>query len=560
MFSVKRLAVLLIILLIPLAANAQNLLSGAECVSFDEAHNRYLVSSFYNGRIVAIDTSGNQSIFISVSGAVLSHCLHDNEIYVSLGKSVRGYNLDDTSVVRTVSIPESNQLDGMTADTSGFLYVLDYVFDQSVPDRIFKIRLSDGAYSPFVTSGLAGKPQDVIFDAPNNRLLVVGYVDNAPIEAVSLEDSTVSIVVPPTNGSYDGIAFDNNYNIFVSDAKYDSVFRYDSTLSNPPVLITSDIIQCANIGYNRRDNILAVPSFSGNTVTFIPDIYQQDNDTDGIVNAYDNCPDIPNVDQTDSDSDSIGDACDNCIDLPNPAQENVDGDEYGDACDNDIDDDTVLNEIDNCPYTVNSDQSDDDEDGIGEVCDNCPGIYNIEQFDEDGDGIGDVCDGQLHIQSYTVPDAYIGVSYSYQFWGVGGVEPYKWKKIAGDIPDGLSFTGSIFGTLSGTPTTIAEYSFSIELADSDTPVKKDTVIIIMNIVDPPYICGDADYSGSVNVSDAVWIINYVFVGGDPPTPIESGDADCSGSVNVSDAVWIINFVFAGGNTPCDNDGDGFPDC
>lgn len=29
-------------------------------------------------------------------------------------------------------------------------------------------------------------------------------------------------------------------------------------------------------------------------------------------------------------------------------------------------------------------------------------------------------------------------------------------------------------------------------------------------------CGDANGDGSVNVSDAVWIINYVFVGGDPP--------------------------------------------
>ncbi|HER00464.1 MAG TPA: hypothetical protein ENO22_14080, partial [candidate division Zixibacteria bacterium] len=32
-------------------------------------------------------------------------------------------------------------------------------------------------------------------------------------------------------------------------------------------------------------------------------------------------------------------------------------------------------------------------------------------------------------------------------------------------------------------------------------------------------CGDANNDGSVNVSDAVWIINFAFVGGDPPQPI-----------------------------------------
>jgi hypothetical protein len=75
-----------------------------------------------------------------------------------------------------------------------------------------------------------------------------------------------------------------------------------------------------------------------------------------------------------------------------------------------------------------------------------------------------------------------------------------------------------------------------------------------------YLCGDANGDESINVSDAVSIINYVFVGGNPPDPIESGDCNCDGAVNVSDAVWIINYVFVGGKSPCDTDGDGGPDC
>lgn len=71
-----------------------------------------------------------------------------------------------------------------------------------------------------------------------------------------------------------------------------------------------------------------------------------------------------------------------------------------------------------------------------------------------------------------------------------------------------------------------------------------------NIVVEPYLCGDSNSDGLVNVSDVIWIVNYVFVGGDPPLPYESGDANCDSVVSISDAVYIINYIFVGGNVPC----------
>jgi hypothetical protein len=71
-----------------------------------------------------------------------------------------------------------------------------------------------------------------------------------------------------------------------------------------------------------------------------------------------------------------------------------------------------------------------------------------------------------------------------------------------------------------------------------------------------WIVGDANYDDVVNVSDAVFIINYVFTGGDEPLPVlQAGDANCDFAVNVSDAVYIINYVFTGGDPPpctCDD--------
>ena len=70
------------------------------------------------------------------------------------------------------------------------------------------------------------------------------------------------------------------------------------------------------------------------------------------------------------------------------------------------------------------------------------------------------------------------------------------------------------------------------------------------IVNQCFLCGDADGSGIVTISDAVYLINYIFSGGPAPNPLLSGDADCSGAVTISDAVFLINYIFGGGAAPC----------
>lgn len=71
--------------------------------------------------------------------------------------------------------------------------------------------------------------------------------------------------------------------------------------------------------------------------------------------------------------------------------------------------------------------------------------------------------------------------------------------------------------------------------------------------DEEYICGDADGDGGISLSDAVFLIQYIFAGGRTPYPVLSGDADCSGGISLNDAVYIIQYIFAGGPGPC-------PDC
>lgn len=64
------------------------------------------------------------------------------------------------------------------------------------------------------------------------------------------------------------------------------------------------------------------------------------------------------------------------------------------------------------------------------------------------------------------------------------------------------------------------------------------------------ICGDADGGGTVDVSDVVYLISFIFVGGGAPNPMEAGDANGSGGVDISDAVYLISYIFQGGSAPC----------
>ncbi|MFH1891528.1 MAG: dockerin type I repeat-containing protein [Candidatus Zixiibacteriota bacterium] len=260
----------------------------------------------------------------------------------------------------------------------------------------------------------------------------------------------------------------------------------------------------------------------------------------------------------DSDSDGFGDpgypdnTCpeDNCPSDFNFDQADTDSDGLGDVCDPDIDDDSVPNEEDNCPYTVNPSQLDDDGDAIGNICDNCPDTYNPEQYDENSDGTGDACDGDLHIQSYELPDCTVNEPYFYQFWAVGGVEPYYWQKIGGQPPYGCVFTGGQVGTITGTPTWVGDYYLIIALADSDSPPNSDTIAVSVSVVEPPRPCGDVTGEGGVDIDDAVFLVAYIFLGGSVPDPLEIGDVDCSGQIDIDDVVYMIAYIFTGGPAPC----------
>ena len=124
-------------------------------------------------------------------------------------------------------------------------------------------------------------------------------------------------------------------------------------------------------------------------------------------------------------------------------------------------------------------------------------------------------------------------------------EDIDWQVISNGGTDGTSASYGLQGTVSQTSTGSG--------GSSSYGINHGFWQIFSSTAQPCQgKCGDANFDDKVNVSDAVYVINYVFSSGTPPLPVLAcGDSNTDGKVNVSDAVHLINFVFSGGSAPGD---------
>jgi hypothetical protein len=66
---------------------------------------------------------------------------------------------------------------------------------------------------------------------------------------------------------------------------------------------------------------------------------------------------------------------------------------------------------------------------------------------------------------------------------------------------------------------------------------------------PRFSRGDADGSKTIDLSDGISVLNYLFLGGPAPGCLDAADADDGGSLDISDAIYVLDFLFLGGPPP-----------
>ena len=85
----------------------------------------------------------------------------------------------------------------------------------------------------------------------------------------------------------------------------------------------------------------------------------------------------------------------------------------------------------------------------------------------------------------------------------------------------------------------------VQRDDSNKPVLKS----VKSGLFPTWVYGDATGDSIVNVADVIYLLNYLFSGGDSPSPLASVDVNYDCIVNIGDAVYLVNYVFGGGPEP-----------
>lgn len=85
----------------------------------------------------------------------------------------------------------------------------------------------------------------------------------------------------------------------------------------------------------------------------------------------------------------------------------------------------------------------------------------------------------LSITTTTLPDGAYRTAYSAQVMAAGGQPAYGFEVVGGSLPPGLSMNA--FGTVTGSPTAVGTYTFTVKATDSANPVQTDTEQISITI-------------------------------------------------------------------------------
>jgi DNA-binding beta-propeller fold protein YncE len=121
-------------------------------------------------------------------------------------------------------------------------------------------------------------------------------------------------------------------------------------------------------------------------------------------------------------------------------------------------------------------------------------------------------------------------------WGGGGfdtIEIYRGRELAASVPgsdrawrDPEPGTGRRFYRVVGKKGELSSAGAICEVA-----------------FPRPFLRGDVEENGLLNISDAVSILSYLFNGGRAPACLEAADVDDKGDLNISDAISVLGFLF-----------------
>ncbi len=243
-------------------------LSGVESVEYDPINNRYLASSD-NSSIIAIAPNGGLSYFGTGANAAYGMEVMNGTLFAIDETTIKGYDLVSENEVMSVTISGALFLNGMGNNGADKLWVSDFngydIYEINVSN------LSSPTYSMVANQndfGTTNKPNGIVYDGANNRILIVNWGSNAPIKAMNVSTYAVTTVVANTGvGNIDGIDADGDGNWYIASWSPARITKYNNDFTTSEVITVPGINNPADICYAPETDTLAIPG--GNQVLFV---------------------------------------------------------------------------------------------------------------------------------------------------------------------------------------------------------------------------------------------------------------------------------------------------
>lgn len=258
----NNLSVQIFLFLLPVTVYSQNLLNGPNDIVFDSLNNRYLVANWAGNSIVAIDSLGNQSYFRRNITHAHGMEIKDSILFVVSYHNLLLIDLNSSSTINSIFVPGSEYLSHIALDSSHYVYVTDWS-----AKKLFRININDQTSATLHT--LDPIPGGISYEGNNNRLILLIFVDNAPILAYNLAGGNIDTVRNTNINEPDAICRDLNGNNYITSFAENIVYRFDSNFAFNPEIISTGHSEPSGIGYNTSDNIIGVTNYNINRVDLI---------------------------------------------------------------------------------------------------------------------------------------------------------------------------------------------------------------------------------------------------------------------------------------------------
>jgi len=173
-------------------------------------------------------------------------------------------------------------------------------------------------------------------------------------------------------------------------------------------------------------------------------------------------------------------------------------------------------------------------------------------FQADPGGSGDVFVARLApaliIAAASPSEGVVGAAYSLTLSATGGIEPYSWTVASGSLPGGLSL-GAASGAITGTPGEYGTFSFTVQVADSQTAPYTDAKALSITIDPAPlsisttslaHATAHAGYSQTLHAAGGVPPYSWGIAAGSLPSGLSLA---ASGAITGTPTVHgVFNFT------------------